>query len=162
RISRAVREHSPAPALRNPDFFNASILEKIFPQNTPAPAPAPAPQRGLWSLWRLAVAGACCLIAAAAIYATFVRPASSGRGRKSLERRGAREQCEERYEARGAAGGTRAIRREALEILRLRSVRDSRFRDQGHGRAKRALARAHAELLALRPRDSRARQLPVE
>lgn len=78
RISRAVRERSSAPALRNPDFFNASILREISTRT----APAPAPQRGLWSLWRLAIAGACCLIAAAAIYATFVRPTSSGDGRE--------------------------------------------------------------------------------
>ncbi|MEO6787612.1 MAG: hypothetical protein ABI318_15905 [Chthoniobacteraceae bacterium] len=77
RISRAVREHSPAPALRNADFFNACILREISPRS----ASAPAPQRGLWSLWRLAVGGACCLLAATAIYFAFVRGSDGDRDR---------------------------------------------------------------------------------
>lgn len=75
RIVGAVRRHSPAPALRNPDFFNESILREIAPRPTPS-AVAPAKSRGLFSLWRLAFAGASCLIAAVAIWAAFVRGGS--------------------------------------------------------------------------------------
>lgn len=72
RIIAAVRRHSPAPALRNADFFNESILREIAPPPA-VTAPAPAKARGLFSLWRLAFAGASCLIAAVAIWAAFVR-----------------------------------------------------------------------------------------
>ena len=77
RIARAVREHSPAPLLRNADFFNERILREIAPR----PALAPVPRRGLWSLWRLALAGACCMVAATAIYFAFVRGNDAGRER---------------------------------------------------------------------------------
>ena len=69
RIISAVRLHSPAPKLRNADFFNERILREISPR----PATAPKPERALWPLWRLAFASACCLLIAGAIYAMFVR-----------------------------------------------------------------------------------------
>ena len=69
RILSAVRLHSPAPQLRNADFFNERILREISPR----PATAPTPGRALWPLWRLALASACCLLIAGAIYAMFVR-----------------------------------------------------------------------------------------
>jgi anti-sigma factor RsiW len=69
RLMSAVRMHSPAPQLRNADFFNARILREISPR----PAVAPKPERTLWSLWRLAFASACCLVVTGAIYALFVR-----------------------------------------------------------------------------------------
>ena len=71
RIISAVRLHSPAPKLRNADFLNESILREISPR--PAPAPAAAKERRLWPLWGLAFASLCCLLAAGAIWATFVR-----------------------------------------------------------------------------------------
>jgi ferric-dicitrate binding protein FerR (iron transport regulator) len=69
RLTAAVRLHSPAPELRNADFFNESILRAI----TPRSAPTPAGKRRVFPLWGLAVASACCLLAAGAIYALFVR-----------------------------------------------------------------------------------------
>jgi hypothetical protein len=68
-IVRAIRTHSPAPELRNADFFNECILREI----SPPPAEPPGREVQLWSLWRLATAGALCLIAVGAIYAMFVR-----------------------------------------------------------------------------------------
>jgi anti-sigma factor RsiW len=75
RIIGAVRRHSPGPTLRNPDFFNDRIMREIAPP-TAAAAPAPAKARGLFSLWRLAFAGAFGLIATIAIWASFVRGGS--------------------------------------------------------------------------------------
>ena len=72
RIIGAVRRHSPAPMLRNPDFFNDRILLEIAPPPA-GPAAAPAKERGLFSLWRLAFAGAFCLLAAGGIWFGFVR-----------------------------------------------------------------------------------------
>jgi len=74
RLANAVRLHSPAPQLRNADFFNGRILGEISPRPVPA---APAKRR-LWPLWSLAAAGACCMVAGFAIYATFVRGTESG------------------------------------------------------------------------------------
>ena len=69
RLMSAVRLHSPAPKLRNTDFFNEGILREISPR----PAVAPAKARRLWPLWGLAFASLCCLLAAGGIWATFVR-----------------------------------------------------------------------------------------
>lgn len=69
RIVSAMRLHSPAPRLRNAEFFNQRILREI----APCPATARKPERALWPLWRLAFASACCLLVAGAIYAKFVR-----------------------------------------------------------------------------------------
>jgi anti-sigma factor RsiW len=69
RLISAVRLHSPAPKLRNADFFNERILREISPR----PATVPRAERPLWPLWRLAAAGACCLLAVGAIYAVLVR-----------------------------------------------------------------------------------------
>lgn len=78
RIVGAVRRHSPAPVLRNADFLNEAILREITPQPAPKQA-APAKSRGLFSLWRLAFAGASCLIVAVAIWAAFVRGGGGGK-----------------------------------------------------------------------------------
>jgi hypothetical protein len=71
RIAAALRVHLPAPRLKNADFFNERILREIAP---PRPHASDARSKGpaLWSLWRMALAGACCLLAAAAIYKGFV------------------------------------------------------------------------------------------
>ena len=69
RLIGAMRLHSPAPKLRNADFFNESILREISPR----PAAVPAKGRRLWPLWGLAFASVCCMLAAGAIWATFVR-----------------------------------------------------------------------------------------
>ena len=70
KLGQTLRMHSQAPVLRNPDFFNAAILREILPrQHHSGNAPARPP---FWSLWRMALAGACCLAAAGAIYAVFV------------------------------------------------------------------------------------------
>lgn len=80
RILRAVRLHSPAPELRNPEFFNERILREI----SPAPAAASKPARSLWPLWRLAFASACCLLITGAIYLLFVRGNEGGAARDYL------------------------------------------------------------------------------
>lgn len=80
RITGAMRRHSPAPQMRNTDFFNQSILREIAPSPAAAAA-APVKERRLFSLWGLAVASLCCLLAGAAIWASFVR-GGSGAGEK--------------------------------------------------------------------------------
>lgn len=71
KIAQALRRHSPPPVLRNADFFNEKILREISPVQRRAEIPSVKPS--LWSLWRMALAGACCLLAVAAIYTTFVK-----------------------------------------------------------------------------------------
>lgn len=69
KLAGAIRTHLPSPELRNADFFNERILREI---STPA-AHQPAREGSLWSLWRLATAGAFCLLAVGAIYVLFVQ-----------------------------------------------------------------------------------------
>ena len=69
RITSAMRLHSPAPKMRNAEFFNERILQEI----SPCISEAPVPRRALWPLWRLAFASACSLMVAFGIYAIFVR-----------------------------------------------------------------------------------------
>ena len=70
RLMTAVRHHSPAPKLRNADFFNESILREISP---PPAAAAPEKKRAAWPMWGLAFACVSCLLAVAGIWAAFVR-----------------------------------------------------------------------------------------
>jgi len=70
RISRALRMHSPAPALRNAEFFNQEILREVASKQPRSEGSQP--RASLWSLWRMALAGACSLLMAAGIYAVFV------------------------------------------------------------------------------------------
>jgi hypothetical protein len=69
RLAAAIQAHSPSPELRNAEFFNESILREISPQ----PVHVPRQEVKLWSLWRLATAGAFCLLAVGAIYFFVVR-----------------------------------------------------------------------------------------
>jgi len=71
KIAGALRKHSPAPVLRNADFFNERILREISPVVRPA-ADAPA-KPSLWSLWRMVLAGTGCLLAFGAIYLGVVK-----------------------------------------------------------------------------------------
>lgn len=75
RLMNSVRRHSPAPKLRNADFFNESILREISPRPVVTP---PAKERRLFPMWGLAFASVCCLLAAAGIWATFVRGGGDG------------------------------------------------------------------------------------
>ena len=79
KIAQALRRHSPAPVLRNADFFNEKILREIAPVQ-PRAESAPA-RPSLWSLWRMALAGACCLLAVGAIYSVFVKNGEQHRDR---------------------------------------------------------------------------------
>ena len=81
KIAEALRRHSPAPVLRNADFFNDKILREIAPVTRRPESSPSSPAPSLWSLWRLALAGACCLLAVAVIYTTFVKGNDSGRDR---------------------------------------------------------------------------------
>lgn len=69
QLTAAMRLHLPAPAMRNTDFFNESILRAI----TQRPSSAPAAKRRLFPLWGLATASVCFLLAVGAIYSLFVR-----------------------------------------------------------------------------------------
>jgi hypothetical protein len=69
KLAQAMRIHLPAPDLRNAEFFNERILREISPLS----AHQPAKENRLWSLWRLATAGAACLLAVGMTYGIFVR-----------------------------------------------------------------------------------------
>lgn len=79
KIREALRRNSPAPMLRNPEFFNRQILREIAPQMERAEPPAS--RAALLPLWRFALAGACCLVAAAATYTAVVNGNDSRRDR---------------------------------------------------------------------------------
>jgi anti-sigma-K factor RskA len=70
KIQRALRRNFPPPILRNPDFFNQQILREIASESRRSDRNAG--RNGLWSLWRMALAGACCLVVTAVIYMVFV------------------------------------------------------------------------------------------
>ena len=69
QLGAAIRSHSRTPELRNAEFFNERILREI----APPPVHAPRPKGTLWSLWRLATAGAFCFLGMGAIYFLAVR-----------------------------------------------------------------------------------------
>jgi hypothetical protein len=77
KMREFLRGSSPAPVLRNPDFFNRQILREIAPEAQPADRPIT--RDPLMSLWRFALAGACCLVGAAAIYTTVIKGNDSRR-----------------------------------------------------------------------------------
>lgn len=69
RLSQTLRTHTEAPSLQHADFFNHQILREIEP-----PHPVTRPSR--WSLFRLTLAGATCLLVAFATFRMLV-PAKS-------------------------------------------------------------------------------------
>jgi anti-sigma factor RsiW len=63
----------PLPPLGNEDFFNHQLMERIAAETPRASEPAKA--RGwFWSMPRLAMAGAACLLIAAGLYQAFIPP----------------------------------------------------------------------------------------
>jgi anti-sigma factor RsiW len=64
---RSLLRSSEAPALPNAEFFNRQILREI----TPKPSVASKPEEP-FSLWRLFLAGATCLLLALGVYQQFV------------------------------------------------------------------------------------------
>ncbi len=73
RLMETLRRNSPAPKLRNAEFFNECILRAISPRE----AAATEAPRALWPLWRLVLGTACCLALVAVIYGVFVRGGDS-------------------------------------------------------------------------------------
>jgi hypothetical protein len=74
-LHKALKLGSPAPALRNGEFFNRQILREVA-SNAPQ-AEMPVAKPSLFSIWRLAFAGAACLLAAVGIYQGLA-PAKQG------------------------------------------------------------------------------------
>jgi anti-sigma factor RsiW len=73
KLGKFLREHPTVPRLASPDFFNHQLMQRIA-----AETPRPAEQRhgSLWSLPRLAWAGAFCLLGAFALFKTLIPPSS--------------------------------------------------------------------------------------
>jgi hypothetical protein len=67
-LHKVLELGSPAPSLRNGDFFNRQILREVAAAATLPAASKPS----LFSIWRLAFAGAACLLAAVGIYQMLV------------------------------------------------------------------------------------------
>ena len=66
RLGNLLREHLEMPNLRNADFFNHQLMQRIEaeqPRATP-----PARRVFFWTLPRMAWMGACCLALAAGLY----------------------------------------------------------------------------------------------
>jgi len=70
-LHKVLELGSPAPALRNGEFFNRQILREVAAADA-SPAGQPAPKPSLFSIWRLVFAGAACLLAGVGIYQTLV------------------------------------------------------------------------------------------
>jgi anti-sigma factor RsiW len=68
KLGEMLRTHPTAPRLANPDFFNHQLMQRIAAET---PRPAPERRGSMWSLSRLAWAGAFCLLAAFGLYRTF-------------------------------------------------------------------------------------------
>ena len=72
----------PAPPLGNEDFFNHQLMQRIAAE-TPRTAEPVRAQAWFWSLPRLALAGAACLVVAGALFKTLI-PAGVPAGEKSI------------------------------------------------------------------------------
>ena len=71
----------PAPPLGNADFFNHQLMQRIAAE-TPRAAEPERARAWFWSLPRLALAGAACLLIAGGLFKTLI-PASVPPGEKS-------------------------------------------------------------------------------
>lgn len=69
RIGEVLKRGSVAPLLRNVDFFNRQILREISSSTARTSEPEHA---STFSLWRLILAGAFCLLLAFGVYQGFV------------------------------------------------------------------------------------------
>jgi hypothetical protein len=81
KLTKLLREHPTAPSLTNGDFFNLQIQQKLLASEAPARR-AEKPARRFWSLPRLILAGAACLLVAGFLFKTLIptgdRPAAVG------------------------------------------------------------------------------------
>jgi anti-sigma factor RsiW len=71
RMGDGLRVHGAAPVMRNGEFFNHQVLRQIAEPSPSQPSHAP-----LFGLWRLAFAGAACMLAVAGIYVATKPPAT--------------------------------------------------------------------------------------
>lgn len=68
-----LRSHPTAPRLSNPDFFNLQLLQRIEAEQKKAPERAARERTPwFWSLPRLAVAGAACLLIALVLFRALI------------------------------------------------------------------------------------------
>jgi len=68
-LGKLLREHSTAPRLSNPDFFNHQLMQRIAAET---PRPVAKKRAFWWSAPGLAWAGACCLIVSLVLYKTTI------------------------------------------------------------------------------------------
>ncbi len=82
KLGTLLRTQSTAPRLSNPDFFNLQIIQRIEAERPKAErAPVRAKSPWFWSLPRLAMAGAGCLLVAFVLFRTMIpvqAPTDSG------------------------------------------------------------------------------------
>jgi anti-sigma factor RsiW len=69
KLGELLRQHSTAPSLSNPDFFNHQLQQRIAAET---PRPAEKKRTFFWSIPRLAWAGAACTGVALLLYVLIV------------------------------------------------------------------------------------------
>jgi anti-sigma factor RsiW len=72
KLTRLLRENPTAPSLTNGDFFNLQIQKQLDAEKAPARV-ATKRWPWFWSLPRLIIAGAACLLVAGLLFKTFIR-----------------------------------------------------------------------------------------
>ena len=78
KLTKLLREHPTAPSLTNGDFFNLQILQQLKVSGAPARS-AEEPAGWFWSLPRLILAGAACLLVAGFLFKMLI-PTGAGPG----------------------------------------------------------------------------------
>ena len=71
KLTKLLREHPTAPSLTSGEFFNLQIQQKLIESETPARR-AGKPAGWFWSLPRLILAGAACLLVAGFLFKTLI------------------------------------------------------------------------------------------
>jgi anti-sigma factor RsiW len=71
KLTKLLREHPTAPALTNAEFFNLQIQQQLTTSEAPGRAPG-KPAGWFFSLPRLILAGAACLLVAGLLFKTLI------------------------------------------------------------------------------------------
>jgi anti-sigma factor RsiW len=79
KLTKLLRGHPTAPALTNTEFFNLQIQQQVTTTEVPGPALRKA-AGWFWTLPRLILAGAACLVVAGLLFKTLIPIKNHSRG----------------------------------------------------------------------------------